>query len=206
MKTQASMERRRGLTVPWHLTRDFSPGALASLPACRNRRNLPASVPALPTGVRAFTIIECLVYAGLFALLLGLGTIAFYRCFDNMKGLRRNADDITRAVHAGELWRNDIRAAARAIQINEADLTIRIPQRDREVSYRFAGTQVSRKTGAEAPWLPLLSRVKVSQMTSDPRARVTAWRWELELQSLRKDRRLRPLFTFIAVPGAGNPP
>ncbi len=155
---------------------------------------------------RAFTIIECLVYTGLFALLLGLGTVAFYRCFDNMKGLRRNADDITRAVHAGELWREDIRAAARAIQINEAEQMIRIPQRDREVFYRFADTQVFRKTAAEAPWFPLLPRVKSSQMTSDPRAHVTAWRWEVELQTSRKDTRLRPLFTFLAVPEAGNTP
>lgn len=157
---------------------------------------------ALPSG--AFTIIECLVYAGLFALLLGLGTIAFYRCFDNMKGLRRNADDITHAVHAGELWRTDIRAAARAIQFNEAEQTIRIPQRDREVFYKFADTQIFRKTGVGAPWLPLLSRVKGSQMTIDPRARVTAWRWELELQSTRKESPLRPLFTFVAVPSAAN--
>ena len=154
----------------------------------------------------AFTIIECLVYIGLFAVLLGLGTVAFYRCFDNMKGLRRNADDITRAVHAGELWRNDIRAAARAIQVDETDQTIRIPQRDREVFYRFADTQVFRKTGADAPWLPLLPKVKSSQMTSDPRAHVTAWRWELELQISRKDTRVRPLFTFLAVPDFGNPP
>jgi hypothetical protein len=155
---------------------------------------------------RAFTIIECLVYTGLFALLLGLGTVAFYRCFDNMKGLRRNADDITRAVHAGELWRNDIRAAARAIQVEQTDQTIRIPQRDREVFYRFADTQVFRKTGTDAPWLPLLSKVQSSQMTRDPRAHVTAWRWELELQISRKDTRLRPLFTFLAVPENGKQP
>jgi hypothetical protein len=178
---------------------DRTRGAPASLPAGGNRRNSPA-------GVRAFTIIECLVYIGLFALVLGLGTVAFYRCFDNMKGLRRNADDITRAVHAGELWRNDIRAAARAIQLDESNQTIRIPQRDREVFYRFAEMQVFRKTGAEAPWLALLSRVKGSQMTRDLRTHVSAWRWELELQSSRKDSRLRPLFTFIAVPNPGNPP
>ena len=123
-----------------------------------------------------------------------------------MKGLRRNADDITRAVHAGELWRNDIRAAARALQINETDQTIRIPQRNREVLYKFTDTQVFRKTGADAPWLPLLPRVKSSQMISDPRAHVTAWRWELELQISRRDTRLRPLFTFLAVPDLGNPP
>lgn len=157
-------------------------------------------------GARAFTIIECLVYLGLVMLLLGLGTVAFYRCFDNMKGLRRNANDIAGAVNAGELWRNDVRAAARTIQVDETDQTIRIPQRNREVFYKFTNTQVFRKTSAEAPWLPLLSKVQSSRMTSDPRTHVTAWRWELELQATRKEARVRPMFTFLAVPESGNPP
>jgi hypothetical protein len=154
----------------------------------------------------AFTIIECLVYIGLVALLLGVGTVAFYRCFDNMKGLRRNANDITRAVQAGELWRNDIRAAVRGIAMEEGGQTVRIPQRGREVFYRFADAQVFRKTGTNAPWLPLLSKVQNSEMTSDPRTHVTAWRWELELQTTRKDARVRPLFTFLAVPETARSP
>lgn len=157
-------------------------------------------------GSRAFTIIECLVYLGLCMLLLGLGMVAFYRCFDNMKGLRRNASDITRAVNAGELWRNDIRAATRTIQVDEASQIIRIPQREREVCYKFADTQISRRTGADAPWLPLLSKVRNSRMTSDPRTHVTAWRWELELETSRKQARVRPLFTFLAVPEPANSP
>ena len=153
-----------------------------------------------------FTIIECLVYLGIYALLLGVAFVAFYQCFDNMKGLRRNSWDITRAIHAGEIWRTDIRAAARAIQFEESSQIIRIPQRDREVAYKFADAQVFRKTGADAPWLILLSKVQSSQMTGDPHAHVTAWRWELELQSARKSARVRPLFTFLAVPNTGNQP
>ena len=41
-------------------------------------------------------------------------------------------------------------------------------------------------------------------MTADPREYVTAWRWELELQPRAtgsvKPGRVRPLFTFLAVP------
>jgi len=154
----------------------------------------------------AFTMIECLVYLGLFTVLLGLATVSFYRCFDNMKGLRRNADEITRAVRAGELWRNDIRAAARVIQVDESAQTIRIPQRDREVLYKFADAQVFRKTGADAPWMVLLQKIKNSQMTSEPRTHVTAWRWELELQATQNIVHIRPLFTFLAVPNTGNQP
>ena len=155
---------------------------------------------------RGFTIIECLVYIGVYAVLLGVATAAFYKCFDNMKGLRRNSEDITRAVRAGEIWRNDIRTAAGAIQVEASDQTLRIPQRDREVAYKFADAQVFRKAGADAPWRVMLSKVQSSQMTGDPRAHVSAWRWELELQSARKAVRVRPLFTFLAVPNTGNQP
>ena len=175
-------------------------------PTNRRLRPSPRSCFAGRRNVRALTLIECLVYIGLLGLLLGLGTVAFYRCFDNMKGLRRNTDDITRAVHAGELWRNDIRAAAGAIQSDDAGRTILIPQREREVLYKFADAQVYRKTGAGSSWQPLLAKVQSSQMTSDPRTHVTAWRWELELQASRKTARVRPLFTFLAVPEAGTPP
>jgi len=41
-------------------------------------------------------------------------------------------------------------------------------------------------------------------MAADPRERVVAWRWELELRPRPsgsvKPGRIRPLFTFLAVP------
>jgi len=62
---------------------------------------------------------------------------------------------------------------------------------------------VSRKV-ANKPWVQLLGNVKLSWMQADPRARVTAWRWELELRprlkGYDKPGRVRPLFTFVAVP------
>ena len=73
MKMPTPIDRSRRLTVPWNVNGDSWLGAPASLPAGCNRRNSPAGMPALPAGVRAFTLIECLVYIGLFAVLLGLG-------------------------------------------------------------------------------------------------------------------------------------
>lgn len=148
----------------------------------------------------AITIIECMVYSGVYVLLLGLAFFAFYRCFDNMKNLRRNSDDITRAVHAGEVWRGDVRAASAPIKFNEAEQTLRIRLGDREITYRFADAQVFRKSGADAPWTVLLAKVQRSEMQSDRRAQVTAWRWDLELQTKQKTVRVKPLFTFVAAP------
>ena len=148
----------------------------------------------------AFTLIECLVYLGVYVALVGFGSFAFYRCYDHMKAMRRNSEDIINAVHAGEAWRNDVRQAAKPLRFEPADQTLRIQRSDKEVAYRFADGQVLRQSSAGAPWLVLLPRVQRSEMQADPRAHVTAWRWELELQSQQKSARVRPLFTFVAAP------
>jgi len=152
------------------------------------------------------TLIECLVYISLVFVILGMATAAFYRCFDNMKALRRNTDDITQALQVGELWRADIRAATRPIQFEAADQLLRIPQESREVAYKFTDTQVLRRTGTDVPWVVVLPKVENSQMQADPRAQVKAWRWELELKTLRKPATMRPLFTFTAVPATTATP
>ncbi len=201
MKIPTPIERRRRRTVPWNLL-----GAPAPLPASSFDCNTPARVPALPAGIRAFTIIECLVYIGLFAVLLGLGTVAFYRCFDNMKGLRRNADDITRALHAGEQWRADVRMANAEQQLETGDEPIlHLPNKQGEIVYRFSTGAVFRKTGS-GPWTCVLTNVKSSGIIFDVRTRVTAWCWELELKPTQKNVRMRPLFTFLAVPENGKQP
>ena len=46
----------------------------------------------------------------------------------------------------------------------------------------------------------VLPRVQQSEMIRDVRAQVTAWRWELELKSTRRQAMVRPLFTFITTP------
>ena len=151
------------------------------------------------------TLIECLVYIALVFVILGMATVAFYRCFDNMKALRRNSDDITQALNAGELWRADIRAATKPAQFDAADQLLRIPQRDHEVAYKFADAQVLRRTSANADWVVVLPKVEKSQMQLDQRAQASAWRWELELKSLRQPATVRPLFTFTAVSSTTTP-
>ena len=152
------------------------------------------------------TLIECLVYISVAFVILGMATAAFYRCFDNMKALRRNSNDITQALHVGELWRADIRAATKPVQFEDADNLLRIPQQNREVAYKFTDNQVLRRTGQNASWVVILPKVENSQMQTDARARVTAWRWELELKSLRQPAVVRPLFTFTAVTNPATAP
>ena len=60
-----------------------------------------------------FQLIEALVYIAVVFVVLGAGYEALYRCIDSSITLRRNADDITNALHAGERWRADVRLADR---------------------------------------------------------------------------------------------
>src|SRR5438105_12099409 len=84
----------------------------------------------LRTEVRAgYMLVEALVYIGLSFLLLGVGFAAMYRCIDNSVGLRRSSDDITSALHAGERWRADVRAAVRPIKLENlpAEQVLHLP-------------------------------------------------------------------------------
>ena len=57
-------------------------------------------------------LVDCLVYLAIWVVVVGLAFSAFYRCMSYSKNLARNADDIARALKAGERWREDVRAAA----------------------------------------------------------------------------------------------
>jgi hypothetical protein len=158
---------------------------------------------------RGYLIIECLVYIGVVFVLLGAGFVMLYRCIDCSVTLRRNADDITAALHAGERWRADIRAANSLIRVESGPdgEVLHIPNPQGEIAYRFATNSILRRS-AGGGWTCVLSNVKTFSMESDPRAKVTAWSWELELEPRRKAAitRLRPLFTFTAVPKQPDSP
>src|SRR5258707_202947 len=57
--------------------------------------------------------------------------------------------------------------------------------RDREVNYAYRQGAVFRSVNG-GPWARLLENVKSCSMQADPREKVTAWRWELELQPRTK--------------------
>jgi hypothetical protein len=163
----------------------------------------PAQWP--PASNRAYLLIEVLVYIAVIGALLGAGYAAMYRCIDNSIALRRNADDITSTLHAGERWRADVRSATSQVRLERTDagqlLSFESP--GGSVSYRFSTNAIFRSVGA-GPWVRLLPNVKSSIMKSDPRQYASPWCWELELaprtQGSVKPGRVRPLFTFVAVP------
>ena len=152
-----------------------------------------------------YLLVEALVYIGVVMAVLGVAYIAMYRCIDRSIALRRNADDITSALHAGERWRADVRAAVSQVRLEDAQACqlLYLESTTSTVMYQFATNTVFRRVDT-GPWVRLLPHVKSSTMTADRRQHVTAWRWEIELQTRQqgsvKPGRIRPLFTFLSVP------
>jgi Tfp pilus assembly protein FimT len=153
-----------------------------------------------------FLLIEYLIYFAVLAVVIVVTMRAFYHCWDNSKELRRNADDIIRVLHAGEQWRADVRAANAAVQLTQTDDAeqLLIPSATGPIIYTYTHGELRRQSSSPAADNLLLSNLQSSQIQSDPRRRVTAWTWEVELKPTRKDAKVRPLFTFETVAGPAN--
>lgn len=152
-------------------------------------------------GKSGMLLLECMVYIFVFAILLGGATTAFYYCWDHSEALIYATDDIASALHAGERWRADVRAATGKITVESTATgeVARIPQGARTISYRFESGEVRRQISTSDQSILLVANVKAAQMEMDARGAVTAWRWELALLPRRKEARLPLMFTFEAV-------
>jgi type II secretory pathway pseudopilin PulG len=148
-----------------------------------------------------FTLIECLAYVGLFALFIVLVMTTFFRTREGADSLRRNADDITRALHAGERWREDVRTATAppSLVTENGQTWLALPHGTNTTVYTHFQNTVWRQEHTNQTWQPVLTRVTSSHMEADARQHVAAWRWEVELQTKDEMKRTKPSFTFLAV-------
>lgn len=142
---------------------------------------------------------ECIVYLAVFTILTGIGGAAFYLCWDHSKALVYATDDINAALRAGERWRADVRSATGKISVEQTASAdqMRIPIQGKEIIYRFESGEVRRDVSPQSPEV-LLPKVNTSQMSTESRNGVTAWRWELNLVVRRQETQLPLLFTFEA--------
>ena len=152
---------------------------------------------------RGISLIQCLVYIAMLGVLISIGGYTVAKAWDQSRGLAHNTDDIQKTLSLGEHWRSDVRAATgRIVSTNsDANQSVIISTRTGEVGYEFRDGQLLRRADKTAPWVCLYETVRGSRMESFTQDGVTAWRWEVELKSSYKKVRIRPQFTFIAVPG-----
>jgi len=135
-----------------------------------------------------------------FSLLLGIGTAAFYFCWDHSRAVIFATDDIAAALRAGERWRADVRGATSTISVEPTATgeVVRIPETGSEIVYRFAAGEVRREIATAKISRLALPKVKTSEMKRELRDGVTAWQWELELAPRRHETYLPLRFTFEA--------
>jgi hypothetical protein len=146
------------------------------------------------------SLIECLAYIAVFAIMMTGATAAFYFCWDHTRAVIYTSNEIATALQAGESWRADVRAATGKISINNtaSGQIVVIPEGDKEVLYRYTDGELRREIPVQNhSWL-LLPQVKISEMTAAARSGVTAWRWELEIKPRRRETQLPLSFTFEA--------
>jgi hypothetical protein len=159
-----------------------------------------------PRSMGGIMLIDCLVYIGLLAVLLGLAFMAFYTVSTFSRRLSQNAADMARVLNAGERWRKDVRSAAGAPQLVESEegAILHLPQAVGEIQYAYRDGMIYRRATANTNefWQLWLDGVKSSAMQQKRYSHVSAWRWEVELQAEQKVARVRPLFTFQAVVAA----
>ncbi|MBL9138143.1 MAG: hypothetical protein JNK85_19905 [Verrucomicrobiales bacterium] len=168
-------------------------------------------IPArhLHQGEGGLLLIEVLTYIAIFAVISAVAFAAFFKYWDAARRLDRAADDIVRALRAGETWRGDIRRTTRppALVRGSGGEALHLETRNAVVAYRFATNGVWRQSSPTQPWVQLISNARQSRMFADDRGGIVAWRWELELALPKKSPgKLIPRFTFLAVPSNAPQP
>lgn len=151
---------------------------------------------------RGIILLETIVYMAVVMILIGLALSICFRAMDNARALRAAADDIGRTLNIGELWREDIRQASGVIKLMDSGgrFALEIPHADGAVVYRSEGKNILRKASGDSTWVPILKNVKHATIRQDAGRQVKSWRWEIELETRSPKARVRPLFTFQAVP------
>ena len=149
-------------------------------------------------------MVEMLIYAGLLGTLLTLGSETVGIGSNHARQTQMQTGDINAALRAGEQWRRDIRSAVAPpkSQAGESTPILLIETSDEIIEYRYSNRAVWRRVAGEKDGQKLFDSVESSRMLPYTRGKVTAWRWELELETRDHRSKMRPLFAFIAVPTA----
>ena len=161
--------------------------------------------PASPRSRRfraGTTLIECMIYIVVVTILLGMGISLLSKMVGFHRDLERNAADITRCLNAGERWRADLRRATGPIRIfrDGPDDMMEIPIGDDYILYRYDQDDLWRHTTDTRVAILALKGLARCEFIHESRPHTEAWRWEIELHTVKRVVNVQPRFTFLAVP------
>ncbi len=152
-----------------------------------------------PNKCRAVSLVETLTYVAVLGVVILVSSKTVGNGSRQASVMRFQSEDMSAALHAGERWRSDIRAAITAPELGQGPGTIQVETSEGLVNYSFDGQRLLRSVGKGKPQELIRGRVETSRMVLDQRKGVTAWRWELGLKRRNPRSQMRPLFTFLAV-------
>lgn len=162
----------------------------------------PITRPSNRRSALGYSLVEALVYIAVLATILGVGFAAVNRIWSISAQIRRESDDLRAVLATGERWRDDIRQSQGAIRSErEGEYQVLIVSRGatNEVQWAFDGSRVLRREGADAPWSPMLSRVRHAEARAELRHDIPTWRWDVEFEPVSRKARFQRAFSFVAV-------
>ena len=104
-----------------------------------------------PNKRRAVSLVETLTYVAVLAVVIFVGGRTVGSGSRQASVMRFQAEDMSAALHAGERWRSDVRAATSAPKLGDGPGTIQMQTSEGLVNYSFDGQRLLRRVGNTKP-------------------------------------------------------
>jgi hypothetical protein len=156
---------------------------------------------------RAVTLIELLIYAPIFLLVVGLAFGCFFEAQSRSAHLRRFAEQTESVLLSGEQWRASVREATRVAVIRrpeEKATYLELASRDKTNVFMLADGGLFRWQADRERWVPMMSRLADGAFAMEMRGGVEVVRLEVALPPVHRSSKQLARLTFQAVPGGEN--
>lgn len=152
------------------------------------------------------TLVELLIYAPIFLLVVGLAFGCFYEAQTRATHLRRFTEHIQSALLTGNQWRAAVRAAGKAVVSHsptDDSSYLELIHEDSTNVFLIAEREMFRWEATRERWIPVMSRLVEASFVVEERGDVEVVRLEIALPPLRKGSKRPALLSFQAVPSGG---
>lgn len=156
---------------------------------------------------RAVTLIELLIYAPVFLLVVGLAFGCFFEAQSRSAHLRRFAEQTQSALLSGEQWRAAVREATRVSvtrRPEEKASYLELASHEKTNVFMLADGGLFRWQSDRETWIPMMSRLMDADFALEERGGVEVVRLEVALPPVHRSSKQMARLTFQAVPGGGG--
>lgn len=156
---------------------------------------------------RAVTLVELLIYAPIFLLVVGLAFGCFFEAQSRSAHLRHFAEQTESVLLAGEQWRASVREATRVSvtrRPEENATYLELASQGKTNVFMVADGGLFRWQADREIWIPMMSRLVNASFFAEKRGGVEMVRLEVALPPVHRSSKQLARLTFQAVPGGGG--